>query len=322
MEYQKINTCLQNKEISLAIKETENSGLYFLTLFLGGKPQKMTRIFPMCNWCTTKELINLWNKMNDIPNLILVDSEPCDFYLVVNCPLRETILSPVQKRKTIVLQMEPNMAKEIHVWKEWSNPREEDFFAVFKHAKTFNSLEWHLSKNIRELDTMNIEKTKLFSTVLSKKYTDPGHIKRVDFVRFLERKNVPIDVFGDNRWNYKNYKGSLPYHQKDDAIFPYKYTFNAENHEIKNYFTEKLIDGILGECLTFYSGCPNVKEYIDERAFVQLGLYNFEKDAEIVKKAIEEDWYTQRLPYIKAAKKKILTEMTIFKRILSLINGN
>ena len=73
-------------------------------------------------------------------------------------------------------------------------------------------------------------------------------------------------------WN--NYKGSLPYHQKDQSILPYKYSFNVENFEIKNYYTEKLIDGILGETLVFYHGCPNIKDLIDERAYVSKLLLN------------------------------------------------
>jgi hypothetical protein len=104
-------------------------------------------------------------------------------------------------------------------------------------------------------------------------------------------------------------------------MFPYKYTFNVENHSIKNYYTEKLIDGILAETLVFYSGCYNARDYIDERAFVYLELSNFEKDFQTIKKAIEEDWYTQRLPYIKEAKQKILNELQFFPRLYAIINN-
>ena len=84
---------------------------------------------------------------------------------------------------------------------------------------------------------------------------------------------------------------------------------------IKNYYTEKLIDGILGECLVFYSGCPNIRDFIDERAYVYLELSNFEKDYGIIQKAIQEDWYSKRLPYIREAKYKILNELQFFPRL-------
>ena len=182
-------------------------------------------------------------------------------------------------------------------------------------------MEWHLSKTYTELSLMKTEKKyNILSTVLSDKYNDPGHVKRIDFIKFLEKK-MHIDVYGNNRWNYKNYKGELPYHCKDDAIFPYKYIFNCENQEIKNYFTEKLIDGILGECLVFYSGCFNVKQYIDEKAFVYLDLVDFEHDYCIIEKAIKEDWYSQRLPHILEAKKKILNELQFFPRLEKIIKN-
>jgi hypothetical protein len=159
----------------------------------------------------------------------------------------------------------------------------------------------------------------VLTTILSDKYKDPGHIKRVDFIKFIENK-MDVHVFGSNKFLWKNYKGSLPYHNKDESLFPYKYSFNVENHSIKNYYTEKLIDGILAETLVFYSGCFNVRDYIDERAFVYLELSNFEHDYQIIKKAIEEDWYSQRLPYIKEAKQKILNELQFFPRLHSIIN--
>ena len=115
--------------------------------------------------------------------------------------------------------------------------------------------------------------------------------------------------------------GPLPPHDKNGGLLQYKYTFNAENHSIRNYYTEKLIDGILAECLVFYWGCPNVKDYIDERAYVQLELVDFEKDYQTVQKAINEDWHSQRLPYIREAKKKILDELQFFPRLEKILNN-
>lgn len=105
-------------------------------------------------------------------------------------------------------------------------------------------------------------------------------------------------------------------------MFPYKYVFNCENNSIKNYYTEKLIDGILAECLVFYSGCYNIKEFIDERAFVYLELNNFEDDYKKVKEAVEGNLWEERIPYIRAAKKKILDYLAFFPRLERIINKN
>ena len=129
-------------------------------------------------------------------------------------------------------------------------------------------------------------------------------------------------MFGSNKWEYKNYKGTLPYHKKDDALFPYKYTFNVENNSEPNYITEKLYDAILSESLCFYSGCPNVKDVINPKAFVYLDLENFDKDMEIVKNAIENNLWKDRIEYIKKEKIKIIEQMSIFSQINKLILSN
>lgn len=284
------------------------------------------RVQLLCNWCPSEELARMWNKMSKgnyiWNNIQIVWDGRIDYYVVINSSPSGI---PIDKKKTILFRMEPNMAKNPEIWKEWANPNQEDFLKVFKHESgDYNNNEWHLSKTYTELLNTSVPKnpelTKVLSTVLSAQYNDIGHVKRVDFVKFLDKKGVTVHVFGDNKWQYKNYKGSLPTHCKDDGIFPYKYTFNAENNPINNYFTEKLIDGILGECLTFYWGCPNAKKYIDERAYVQLELSNFEQDYETIKRAIQEDWHSQRLPYIKEAKKKILTELQFFPRLEQILN--
>jgi hypothetical protein len=267
------------------------------------------RIKLLCSWTDSKRLSNTWSKMNNNKGIHLVNDKPIDYYVIINST--NEYYDPT---KTFLFQMEPNM-KYNNIWGKWCEPDKKDFLKIFSHNQAFNNIEWHLSKNYEELSNQTIIKTRNLSTVLSSKYVDPGQIKRIDFVKFCEKK-IHIDVYGDNKFNYKNYKKSLPYHSKDEALFGYRYHFNAENNDIYNYFTEKIIDGILAECLVFYWGCPNISEYIDERAFIKLDLNDFENDLAIIEKAIEEDWYSQRLPYIKAAKKRILDELQFFPRLL------
>lgn len=57
------------------------------------------------------------------------------------------------------------------------------------------------------------------STICSSKYFDPGHIKRIDFIKYIESKNdsdVQIDIYNhDNKHNFKNYVGPHPINNKD-----------------------------------------------------------------------------------------------------------
>lgn len=278
-----------------------------------------------CNWMETKDITTLWSKMSQgngkWNNIKLVVNEDADYHVIINCPPINITLLP---KNTIYFQMEPKMAERPKLWGDWSNPPDKLFVKSCKYSKEFNNVEWHLSKTYQELKTMTVVKKNeyegIISTILSDKYKDPGHIKRIDFVKFLEKKGVPIHVYGNNKWKYKDYKGSLPYHCKDDGIFPYKYHFNVENHSDRNYFTEKIVDAILGESLCFYNGCSNLMEHLPKEAFVYLHLSNFEHDYNVVQTAIREDWYSQRLPYIKKAKQIILEELQFFPRIEKIIN--
>lgn len=335
-----IDKYVSEGNIEQSLQECLNSGHIYLGIFLskllGNNEQckhllselegkkvsiKLIRVQLLCNWCTSEKLAQLWNKMSKggftWNNIRLVWNGPVDFYVIINKPPENAVYD---KKRTIVFQMEPNMNRNCGgYWKEWANPDNKEFLKVCKHAQgEYNNNEWHLSKTYsqlcKEVIVKNPDYNSVVSAVLSEKYQDPGHMKRIDFVKFLEKK-MSVHVYGDNKWDYKEYKGNLPYHCKDNGILPYKYIFNAENHESYYYYTEKLIDGILGECLTFYWGCPNVREFIDPRAYVQLELSNFEKDYEVIKKAIEEDWHTQRLPYIREAKQKILNELQFFPRL-------
>jgi hypothetical protein len=287
------------------------------------------RVLLLCDWCDSYQICNLWNKMsknNDYKwnNIQIVWEEPYDYYCIINKPYDDNI--QIEPKKTIIFRMEPNMeTTQTKYWGDkWINPSKDEYKFVGYHNEHYNNNEWHLSKTYNQLTNEKIEKNReldnILSTILSDKYYDPGHKKRIDFVKFLENKNFRVDVYGQNKFEWKNYKGSLPSHQKENSLFPYKYVFNCENHSIKNYFTEKLIDGILSECLVFYSGHPNVKEYIDERAFVYLELEDFEKDYEIIKKAMNDNWWSIKLPFIRKEKEKILNELQFFPRLCKIIN--
>lgn len=282
------------------------------------------RVKMLCNWMSSEQLREYYNKFStgnyEWNNICLVlDNDP-DYFVVINSPPKGENPDP---KKTIVFQMEPNMEKNISHWGEWATPDKSKFLKVFDHKVDYNNNEWHLSKTYKELKTMEINKNSeydsVISSVLSEKYHDPGHIKRVDFVKFLEKKGVSVHVYGNNKWEYKDYKGSLPIYNKDNALFPYKYVFNCENNSIKNYYTEKLVDAILSESLCFYSGCFNIRDYIDDRAYVYLELSNFEEDYKKVKAAIDGKLWEERIEIIREEKKKILDYLSFFPRLERII---
>lgn len=281
------------------------------------------RVKMMCHWTDSKSLCNSFNHMSKGDytwnNIHIVYEGEYDYIVIINSPRYNNEWSFDDSRRTIIFRMEPNMRQRINIWGYWSNPDINIFLKVCYHETDYNNLEWHLSKTYTELMNNIIVKTEnnILSTILSNKYNDPGHKLRVDFVKFLENNNVNVHVYGNNFFNYVNYKGSLQY--KDAGLFPYKYTFNAENNSIHNYFTEKIIDAILSECLCFYWGCENISEYIDERAYVRLDLNNMEESYNIVVKAMEEDWWSQRIDVIRREKYNILNNLAFFPRLARIL---
>ena len=281
------------------------------------------RVMCSCSWASSKELCEFLNKMskgdytwNDIR---IVYEEPADYYVVINAPLNTESELTSNTNKTILFRMEPYMEHN-KGWKKWSSPSKESFLFAGFHEDHYNNIEWHLSLSYSQLMSLEIIKDDqlkfVMSSIVSNKMSDIGHKKRISFLQYIESKNeFPLHIFGttENKWN--EYKGRLPDREKDNGLLPYKYTFNAENNEIPNYFTEKLIDGILSECLTVYFGCPNVSEYIDTDAYVQIKLDDFEHDYNIIKRMIEEDWWSKRLPVIRKEKQKILNDLQFFPRI-------
>jgi len=131
-----------------------------------------------------------------------------------------------------------------------------------------------------------------------------------------------LNVYGrENYHNFKSYVGPLLDDNKLNGLAPYKYSFAAENNSENGYATEKIWEPILCECLCFYWGCPNLEDYIDSRAFVRLPLDNFEESLLIIKKAIEEDWWTQRIDIIRQEKHRILNEHGFFPTLERIIQN-
>jgi hypothetical protein len=199
----------------------------------------------------------------------------------------------------------------VKTWGSWAKPDPRLFLQVRSHDKFVNTVFWQLNLTYDELQTMSMDKpvslNKVVSSVCSSKYFDPGHKKRIDFLKYLEEKGFPLHIYNeDNEHGFKSYQGKArPSVDKEKGLVPYKYYFMCENNAEHNFVTEKLWEPILCESLCFYWGCPNVADIVDPMAYVQLDD-DFETAYNTMNAAIQMNLWEERLPYIKAAKKKIL----------------
>lgn len=300
----------------------------------------MYKIYLTCNWDNNENLSNHWRKMmdNSVDVFITNKRDDADYYIVFNKPNLDEGDFNFMTKKTILIRMEPNMDKNVHLWgPEWSNPSDELFYFVIKSPKNLNFVEWHLSKSFDELittdyssDEYKIRENKV-SVIISDKYYDEGQVKRIDFIKYLQKfysDKIELDVYGKgdlSKWGIINHKGELPLYCKDEGLIPYRYHFNCENTFRLNYITEKLYDGIMSNTLVFYTGGKNARSIFslsneDSLGFIQLDLDDFKLAAEIMVTYINNDEYTRRKNSINKLKMYILKNLSIAHRLFKLIN--
>ena len=285
------------------------------------------RVKMLCNWCSSQQLCKEWSNMCDYgyvwKNIEMTWEDDVDFYVIINRPEPNSIYDPA---KTIVFQMEPWVYDEtknwgVKTWGEWSEPK--NFLKVFgRKTGDVNNIFWQLELPLSEL-VNSFEKSKgdIISSICSSKYFDEGHIHRIDFLHYLEKEGIALDIYNkSNDREFKSYRGPLsPYIDKSKGLVPYKYYFMIENNYEEDFITEKLWEPILCESLVFYYGCPNVENHVNPLAFVLLDINDFEKSTKIVKQAIEEDWWSQRIDVIREEKRRLLNEMAFFPRLQNIL---
>jgi len=265
-------------------------------------------------FCSSADLCRLWSKMTPGRSLkmaprtgleiIFTDTEPCDYHLVVQ---RANDAQQPPLMKTIMLQME--------TWATFGPPG--DYFYLGSYDRVPHVAEWHLAQDCDELLQCSPAKSKgdAISVILSDICSNEIYRHRIAFAHLLD-DHFEVDKYGadadaakgEPAW--RNYRGRLPPHTKDEGLMPYKYTFNAENAVVHNYVTEKLYDGILSECLVFYMGAPNAAAIVDSRAFVQLPVGDMAGALAIVRRSVADNEYEARLPFIHAEKARIVRTMS------------
>ena len=285
---------------------------------------KALRVKLLTNRMSSNDLCALWDRQSkgagrwgDIE--ITDEDHDIDYWAIVNHPADPSAY--FRLNRTIVFPMEPS--HEVTQLGNWATPDARKFLQVRSHDRYRNNAEWHLDMRYDDLIAQRIEKSLQMSCVIASEAQDPGQRLGIEFVKYIEKSGTPIDIFGgDNLYGFKNYRGALPAFDTRKGILPYRYTLAVENCSEINYFTEKLIDAILGECLCFYWGCSNLEEYIDPAAFIRLPLDDFELSLRIMENAMRDDEHARRLDVIRSEKRRSLDEYQVFPTLARVIHGH
>lgn len=265
-----------------------------------------------CNYCSDFEIYNRVLGMSPKnsgtwKNLNVTLNDNYDVFVIMNYPQHNNY----DPKKTIVFESETPSTR--NNFPKFYQDKKQEFLYVHDTKSHFNVDLWYHGLTYDEVFEKSFNKKFDFSVINSNLNNLPGHIYRNNFIKVLS-ESVSFDMFGRFNTNNKFYKGQL--NRKADGLIEYKYTFNCENDFESNYFTEKLLDGIFCECLTFYYGCPNAKDFVDERSYVQL-FGNFEDDVYRIKECISKNYWEDRLKFIRDEKLRISNDYNV----LNIVNN-
>lgn len=267
----------------------------------------------LCNW--TNKLNKDWEYLIDRKNFDyeMTNETNCNnFTIVINSTNNFT---KNELKNGYHISMEPILGHEC-INENWRGKGDIDRNIAEWHLGHFHGTRDNLT--YEQIENICCEKTVDFVTIMGGITYLPRHRQRLEFLKLLSSK-INIDIYGKHKLNDMNtYKG---YSEGKLELLGAKYTLSVENSQEIGYFTEKIHDGILAECLVFYDGCPNIYDYIDQRAIICIDIYKPEKSINIIMEAIKNNEWEKRLKYIRNEKKRIMRGYSVGPTIKSLINN-
>ncbi len=254
---------------------------------------------------------------------VLEPVEECDYILVLNNKLRECKQAIVPRENIWCIIQEPYHRG----YSDWALEKHESFERVLTHHVPSNlpkyvlsppSIPWHVNKSFDELTALDplgreaLERKKGISWVVGNANDLPGHKKRWAFLRFIQRTHLPVDLYG---------RAVHPLEDKWDGLFPYRYSLAVENSSSPHYWTEKVADCFLAWCVPIYYGCPNLENYFPKESFIRIDIERPSQAADRIRKALEQDSWEARIPYLKIARDRVLHRYQLFPHIAHLISA-
>jgi hypothetical protein len=157
----------------------------------------------------------------------------------------------------------------------------------------------------------NVSFTKLLTSNITNKHKDlciiasdatwlQGHRNRFAFVnKMIGHFKDKIDVYG---------RGFNTFDCKYEILKNYKYSICIENSNLPDYFTEKINECYLAECMPIYFGCTNIGDYYDIDSMVSIDISNFQNAISKIENAIQSNLWEQNLEKIRLMKIKYLEQ--------------
>jgi len=160
----------------------------------------------------------------------------------------------------------------------------------------------------------NVSEIERVSTVCSTKTMTPTLAQRFEFTKTLKALlGEELEWFG---------RGVRPIKNKAEAMDNFRYHIAIENHIEDHHWTEKIADCYLSFSLPFYYGPKNISDYFPEDSYIEIDIFDVHKSAEIIKIALAEKSYTDRLPAILEARTRVLERYNLMQTIAECVQAH
>jgi hypothetical protein len=245
--------------------------------------------------------------------------EECDYLIVLNNRMKTDLRVRCPERNVWAIMQEP------YVWgfTDWMVEGHESFSRVYtnhvsagnvKYVASHPALPWHVLRSFDELTSYTVpSNSREVSWVVGNCRDLPGHMKRLSFLRFLQREgSLPIDLYG---------RAVRYIEDKWDGLAPYRYSIAVENASAPDYWTEKIADCFLTWTVPLYYGCSNLERYFPPDSFLRIDIDRPREAVETIRRAIDGDDWERRLPALEEARNRVLRQYQLFPYLAKLIHA-
>ncbi len=157
-------------------------------------------------------------------------------------------------------------------------------------------------------------KTTLLTAVCSSKAMKwTNHAARIELLRRCQRDIPGMEWYG---WGIRECG------MKCDVTDVARYQIVFENHEAPHYWSEKIADAFLSECLPFYAGAPDLAADFPGDAFIPIPSDDPAAAVQIIQSAIANDEWTKRRAAIRAARELLFTRYNFFAQVIAVIEAS
>lgn len=145
---------------------------------------------------------------------------------------------------------------------------------------------WHKRINSFEQNKIENKREKKMSIIMSHKLISEQHKYRHLLALCILRTDLPIDIYGTGCkfYNIKDDRIKGPFEDKEPYI-NYKYHITVENFSLPHYFSEKIVNPLLYNCVPIYLGCKH--DYFPNMTIRLSGDLN--KDMELITNICNSD---------------------------------